>query len=520
MILDSSILITFEACVQKYQFFNSMKILYLLIFLLSPFPLLSQNSNGIFTTSTDVGPVLHKGTTAYDAKTGEYRLTGSGANIWFKKDEFHYAYKQLNGNFILQTRAKLVGAGVDAHRKFGWMVRTGLDTSDAMVCATVHGDGLTAIQYRKRAGTNIEEVKSPVKMPDVIQLERRGRSFFLSVARFGEPFWTVEVPDFDLPQEMLVGLFVCSHNKDVTEQAVFDNVRIVIPAKPDFQPYRDYIGSHIETMDVTTGQRQVLFSAPNSLQAPNWTPDGKSLIYNSEGLMYRFELASGKPELLNTDFAKQNNNDHVLSFDGKMLGLSSSSGDAKFGSMVYTVPVGGGVPKQITPTGPSYLHGWSPDGKWLTYTAERNGVYDIYKMKSKGGKEFRLTDAQGLDDGSEYSPDGKYIYFNSTRTGKMQLWRMKPNGKEQEQLTFDEYNNWFPHVSPDGKWIVFLSYMPDVQAEDHPFYKHVYLRLMPAGGGQPKVIAYFYGGQGSINVPSWSPDSKKVAFVSNSVIEK
>lgn len=144
----------------------------------------------------------------------------------------------------------------------------------------------------------------------------------------------------------------------------------------------------------------------------------------------------------------------------------------------------------------------------------------IYKIKSKGGKEIRLTDATGLDDGSEYSPDGKYIYFNSTRTGNMQLWRMKPNGKEQEQLTFDAYNNWFPHISPDGKWIVFLSYMPDVKADDHPFYKHVYLRIMPAAGGQPKVIAYFYGGQGSINVPSWSPDSKRVAFVSNSVVEK
>lgn len=262
-----------------------------------------------------------------------------------------------------------------------------------------------------------------------------------------------------------------------------------------------------------------MFSAPNSLQAPNWTPDGKSLIYNAEGLMYRFDLASGKPELLNTGIVKQNNNDHALSGDGKMLGLSSSSGDAKFGSMIYTVPVGGGVPKQITPTGPSYLHGWSPDGKWLTYTAERNGVYDIYKMKSKDGREIRLTDAPGLDDGSEYSPDGQFIYFNSARTGKMQLWRMKPNGKKQEQLTFDEYNNWFPHVSPDGNWIVFLSYQPEVKAEDHPFYQHVYLRIMPAGGGQPKVIAYFYGGQGSINVPSWSPDSRRVAFMSNTEIK-
>ena len=498
--------------------FNAMKIRYTLLFLCTSYTMFSQNQFGIFDQSTDVGPVLHEGSTVYDSKSGEYHLTGSGTNIWFAKDEFHYAYKKLAGNFILQARGKLVGEGVDPHRKFGWMVRTDLDTTAAMVSATVHGDGLTAIQFRKHAGANIEEVKSPVKMPDVIQLERRGRSFFLSIAHFGEPFWTVEVPDFDFPQEMYAGLFICSHNKDVVEQAMFDNVRIVIPAKPDFRPYRDYIGSHIETMDVSGGQRQVVFSASNSLQAPNWTPDGKSLIYNSEGLIYRFDMTTGKPELVNTDFVKQNNNDHVLSFDGKMLGLSSSSGDAKFGSMIYTVPVGGGVPKQVTPIGPSYLHGWSPDSKWLTYTAQRNNAYNIFKIKAKGGKEIQLTNTPGLDDGSEFSPDGKYIYFNSTRTDNMQLWRMKPNGRDQEQLTFDEYNNWFPHVSPDGKWIVFLSYMPDVKANDHPFYKHVYLRLMPANGGRPKVIAYFYGGQGSINVPSWSPDSKMVAFVSNSAI--
>lgn len=487
-----------------------------------PSLLLAQSPVGIFETSADVGPVLQKGSTTYDSTAQTYRLSGAGTNIWFQKDEFHYAYKPVKTDFILQARGKLIGAGVDPHRKFGWMVRSSLDTNAAMVCATVHDDGLTAIQYRKRDGMNIEEVKSPIKMPDVIQLERRGSSFFLSVARFGEPFWTVEVPDFDLPAELLAGLFVCSHNKDVIETAEFDNVKIILPSKSDFTAYRNYIGSYIEVMDVNSGNRKIVYTAPNSLQAPNWTTDDKALIYNSEGLIYRLNLASGKPGVINTDFVKQNNNDHVISFDGKMLGLSSSSSDSnyvKYGSLIYTVPMGGGKPKLITPTGPSYLHGWSPDGKWLTYTAQRNKDYDIYKIPANGGKEIRLTTTPGLDDGSEYSPDGKYIYFNSVRTGKMQLWRMKPDGKNQEQLTDDDLNNWFPHVSPDGKWIVFLSYMSDVKADDHPFYKQVYLRMMPANGGKAKVIAYLYGGQGTINTPSWSPDGKRIAFVSNSIIE-
>jgi len=237
-------------------------------------------------------------------------------------------------------------------------------------------------------------------------------------------------------------------------------------------------------------------------------------------LMYHFNIQNHTPGLINTGLVKNNNNDHVISFDGKMLGLSGASVDGKYNSVVYTVPVNGGEPKQITPTGPSYLHGWSPDGKYLTFTGQRNNEFDIYKIPSNGGKEMRLTTSPGLDDGSEYSPDGKYIYFNSVRSGMMQLWRMKADGSQQEQLTNDDYNNWFAHVSPDGKWIVCLSFTKDIKPDDHPFYKHVYLRMLPAGGGTPKVIAYLYGGQGSINTPSWSPDSRKIAFVSNTDLQK
>lgn len=481
---------------------------------------LAQAPLGVFEATTDIGPVRHRGSTLYMPETQSYEISGAGANIWFNKDEFHYAYKKLNGNFILSMRGSLVGEGIDPHRKTGWMIRTSLDTSAAMVSATVHGDGLTAIQYRKRDEQNIEEVKSPIRNPDVIQLERRGRSFFMSVAKHGDPFWSVEVPDIDLPAELYAGLFVCSHNADVLEKARFDNVRIIIPAPADFQPYRDYIGSHLELMDIETGKREVILTVPNSIQAPNWTLDGKALIYNSEGNLYRFDLKTRKSSMIPLDFVKNNNNDHVLTFDGKTLGISSSSGEQEYGSLIYTVSVEGGVPKRITPVGPSYLHGWSPDNKWLCYTGGRNGIYNIYKIRSDAsGTEIKLTDEPTLDDGPEYSPDGKYIYFNSTRTGSMEIWRMKPDGSEQEQLTDDELQNWFPHLSPDGQTMVFISYLSEVPAAEHPFYKQVYLRKMSAEGGRAKVIAYLYGGQGTINVPSWSPDGKKIAFVSNTKIE-
>ncbi len=480
----------------------------------------AQKSPGAFDRSSDVGAVLHKGSTSYDPATQKYLLSGSGANIWFEKDEFHYAWKRIKGDFILEARGQLIGKGVDPHRKWGWMLRTNLETGSAMAAATVHGDGLTSLQYRKIANTNIEENRSPVNGPDVIRLERKGNRLIMSVAKWGELFTVTEAADIPLGDEIYAGLFICSHNKDVVEQVSYDNVRIVFPAKDNFTPYRDYIGSHIETLDVFTGERQILYTEPVSLQAPNWTPDNKSLIYNSNGLIYRLNLKKRTVQEVNTDFVKANNNDHVLSFNGKMLGLSSSSGEREYGSLIYTVKTKGGKPVRITPTGPSYLHGWSPDGKYLTFTGQRNNEFDIYIVPSKGGKEIRLTTDPALDDGSEYSPDGKYIYFNSTRTGKMQLWRMKPDGSDQEQLTFDAFNNWFPHISPNGKWIVFLSYPPDIEPTDHPFYKRVMLRMMPANGGTPKVVAYFYGGQGSINTPSWSPDSKKVAFVSNSDVSR
>jgi TolB protein len=117
-----------------------------------------------------------------------------------------------------------------------------------------------------------------------------------------------------------------------------------------------------------------------------------------------------------------------------------------------------------------------------------------------------------LDDGPDYSPDGKWIYFNSVRSGLMQVWRMHPDGSEQEQVTTDEANNWFPHPSPDGKWLVFLTYEKDVTG--HPEDKDVTLKIMSLADRKVDVLAKLFGGQGTINVPSWSPDSRRVAFVS------
>ena len=475
-----------------------------------------SNPVGIFDGQNDIGIVKHAGSGSYDSKSQEYRLSGSGTNIWANHDEFHFVWKKMKGDFILRTNAAFIGKGVEEHRKIGWMVRTSLDSGSKHISAAVHGAGLTSLQFRRTVGGVTEEKKFEMTSADIIQLERKGNTYTMSVARNGDLFVSQEISDLDLGDDVYVGLFICAHNPAVTEKAVFNNVRIVVPAGPKLVAYKQYLGSAIEILDLATQNSKIIYQSPKSLQAPNWMIDGKHLLYNSDGLLYTFDLRTNTPTLLNTGAAKNCNNDHVISFDGKWLAISSSA-DKTGGSLGWVLPITGGEPRRITPIGPSYMHGWSPDGKYIVFCGSRDKEFDVYRIPAAGGPEERLTTAPGLDDGPEYSPDGKYIYFNSVRSGLMQVWRMKADGSEQTQLTNDDYDNWFPHVSPDGKWIEYITFNKnEVSPGDHPFYKHVYLRVMPVDGGPSKVVAYLYGGQGTINTPSWAPDSKHLAFVSNS----
>jgi len=259
----------------------------------------------------------------------------------------------------------------------------------------------------------------------------------------------------------------------------------------------------------------VVYVAPEHFEAPNWTRDGAAFLFNSNGHILRLPVSGGAPATIDTGFAVGCNNDHGISPDSKWLAISDQSQE-EHRSLVYLVPIEGGAPRRITKNSPSYWHGWSPDGATLAFVGQRNGNFDIYTIPVTGGEETRLTTAKGLDDGPEYSPDGKYIYFNSDRTGTMQIWRMRADGSAQEQITSDEFNNWFPHISPDGRWMVFLTYEKEVTG--HPENKNVMLRLMSLEDKKLSLLAKLLGGQGTINVPSWSPDSKRIAFVSYELI--
>jgi len=273
--------------------------------------------------------------------------------------------------------------------------------------------------------------------------------------------------------------------------------------------------SVLETYDITTGQRSVLCELDELIEAPNWLKDGKTLVFNGHGLIYTYDMETGVRKQVNTGFCNQCNNDHVISPAQDAVAVSHHTAEDGQ-SRVYVIPFATGVPELITPIAPSYLHGWSPDGTTLAYCAERNGEYDISSIPVHGGEQTRLTDAPGLDDGCEYSPCGKYIWFNSVRSGLMQLWRMEKDGSNQTRMTFEEDSNcWFGHVSPDGNKVVYIAYKKgDVNPGDHPANKNVEIRMMPAEGGPSETLVKLFGGQGTINVNSWSPDSTKFAFVS------
>ena len=313
-----------------------------------------------------------------------------------------------------------------------------------------------------------------------------------------------------------VGIGICSHDKNTIEKATFSNVELKELSTNASAQTTLY--STLETINIASTDRRVVYSAPDHFEAPNWTPDGAAFLFNKDGRIVRLPAKGGTPETIDTGFAVRCNNDHGISPDGKSLAISDQSQD-DHQSAIYILPINGGTPRRVTQKTPSYWHAWSPDGKTLAYPGQRNGEFDIYSISTEGGEEKQLTTAKGLDDGPDYSPDGRYIYFNSVRTGHMQIWRMHPDGSAQEQVTDDEFNNWFPHVSPDGKWLVFLTYGAEV--EGHPENKDVSLRMMSlseGGAGKIQVLAKLFGGQGTINVPSWSPDSKQLAFVSYQLI--
>mgnify|MGYP001136101653 FL=1 len=445
--------------------------------------LLSQTrggSFGIFEGSTDVGSVTPPGTLAYDPAAGTYTIAAAGANLWSTADAFHFVWKKVSGDVSLTADIAFpVTAGEhDPHRKALLMFRQTLDADGVYADAAQHGSGLTALQYRRARGATTQDIELNISSPRRLRLEKRGDTITMFLSMGGEPLHQVGASiklHFDGP--FYVGLGVCSHDAKVVEKAVFSNVELKT-LTPSASP-KLVLYSTLQTIGIGNDSRAtVVYTTSGRFEAPNWSKDGKTLIFDQGGKIIRIPVTGGTPEPVNVGAATRCNGSHGFSPDGKWLAITCSMPD-KPESRVYIIPAGGGTPRLVTENPYSYWHSWSPDGKTIVFTSPRHGGGNIYSIPVEGGEEKALTTGTGISDDPDFTPDGKYIYFNSDRSGNMQIWRMRPDGSDPEQMTFDDLENWTAHVSPDGKSIVFYSY-----------------------------------GSGTMNVPAWAPDSRHYAFVS------
>ena len=483
---------------------------------------LAADEIGVFGDSADVGAVSTPGSAGLAGDT--YRLTASGANIWGTEDAFHFAWTQRSGDLHIAADIAFEGEGGDPHRKAGLMIRQNLTPGSPYADVMVHGDGMVALQYREVQGGPTKQIVSAASHPRRVRLEREGDFVYFSVAgadgelrHAGGSFRIA----FQAPYR--VGLALSAHDNAVTESATFSDVELAVPQLahvPD-TGYAAQVEATLEVIDLDDGNRRVVHHFDGKIEAPNWSRDGTSLVYNSGGRIWRIPVEGGEPVPLDTGRFVDNNNDHGLSPDGTQLVISDQIEPDNL-SRIHVVTLDGSAPIRTVvddPEARSYWHGWSPDGATLAYVrvGVSDGSYDIWAKDLAGGAPRPLVAGPGVDDGPEYSPDGRHLYFNSTRSGAMALWRADADGSDPVQLTHDPARrDWFPHLSPDGNSIVYVSFGDDVALDDHPPNREdVQLRLMPAdGSAPPAILTRLFGGQGTINVPSWSPDGTKVAFVS------
>ena len=474
-----------------------------------------QKPIGTFSGSGDVGTVLHAGSGVYDANKATYTIAGSGENMWLAADAFQFAWKKMSGDVSVAADISFLGAGKNPHRKAVLIIRQSLDADSPYADIALHGNGLTSLQFRDEKGETTHEVQALASAPKRLKIEKHGGYFTMWLADAdGKYHLAAASPKITLNEPFYVGIGVCSHEKDRVETAEFANVEVKNLPPPSMAAPKLY--SIMEIVDADSFDRRAIYVAEGRFEAPNWMPDGKRLLFNRNGKIETIPVAGGATQTIDTSFAVRCNNDHGISPDAKQLVVSDQSQHPDHKSQLYILPVTGGTPKLITKNAPSYWHGWSPDGKTLAFVGERNGDFDIYAISPEGGDETRLTTAPGLDDGPEYTPDGKYIYFNSERTGHMQIWRMNADGSDQQQVTNGPDNDWFPHFSPNGELMVFVTFEPSVKG--HPENKDVQLRMLSMKDKKIRVVARLFGGQGTLNVPSWSPDGKEFAFVSYALL--
>jgi len=261
--------------------------------------------------------------------------------------------------------------------------------------------------------------------------------------------------------------------------------------------------------DLTTRTPSLLAAFDGHYEAPNWHPTRDELLVNGSGRLFRVPLDAPELIAVDTGFATKLNNDHGISPDGETIWVSDKVETGK--SCIYQMPYDGGKLKRLTQNVPSYWHGVSPDGSQITYAGFRDDICRTIVSDADGQGEHILTHDFDHCDGPDFSADGRWIWFNGEKDGAVDLWRVTPDGSQMQRMTRDESVNWFPHPSPDGQHVLYLAYPKGTLG--HPANLDVTLRLMPATGGPFEDLTHLFGGQGTINVPCWAPDSTRFAYM-------
>ena len=458
------------------------------------------NPLGIFESQSDIGSVVPPGVATFDAPTGVYTIRSAGANLWVNVDAFHFVWKKVSGDVSLTADVKLAdaGPGSSPHRKALLMFRQTLDSDSLYADAAIHGSGETALQYRRNKGDTTQDIAFNIGAPQRLRLEKRGDTITLFLSAHGEPLHQV-------------GASIKLHFDGDFYAGLEPLTAPVTPA-----PMALY--STLQTIAIDNNARMafVIQTGKGQMEAPNWSRDGKTLIFDRAGKLWTVLAAEGDGSIaeatqLDIGNAADCTGSHGLSPDGKGLAMTCTTPDHP-GRRVYIVPSTGGAPRMVTANPDSYFHSWSPDGKTILFTRPSHGTLNIFAISPDGGAETALTTGTGVSDDPDFSADGQWIYFNSDRAGGMQIWRMHPDGSEAQQVTFDEKHNWTAHPSPDGKSILILSYDKDVTG--HAANKDVTLRIINVADGKIRDLVQIVGGSGTDNVPNWAPDGQHFAFVS------
>jgi len=482
---------------------------------------------GIFQGSADVGrpSVIGPGAARYDWRTRSYELTGGGANMWGTGDHFRYLWLKVSGDVALEASVRFTDSQPDSgeaqpHRKACLVVRQSLDSSAAYADAALHADGLTSLQWRDAPGAVTHEVQSATSAPTRLRIEKRGDYVSMYVAQGAEPLRpSGGATRLALSGPFYLGLGVTAHDSTRWETATFTDVRVarLAPATTD-----DAVVSTIETISLRSKDRRVaaVETASSPVVGAWWYPDSTRMLYFRDGDEQLSRVQAdlpGRPASPNRIATPQRVRSTITScrecqtadtgrrwsvrdddsHTNPTLALSwTESASAAF--------VTGNADPEL-----GMIARWSPDGSALVFASLKD--HQIYLVRARSREPSKLT-TRGRNADPVFSPDGRYVYFSSDRSGRWQLWRVNLDGSTPEQLTRDDAESSRPYVSPDGRSIAFLSF--DGATTNRGALRDARLRLLTLADGKVEELAKLLAGDSSLAAYPWSPDGQYLAFVS------